>query len=87
MTRVFDNVISMKQVTRDKMTVLVLLGLAGLLSGCASSSDQANHSRYPDRDRFLYPRQYSNSLDPWERAEVERRAEEAQSYPSKRHAE
>lgn len=66
----------MKTFTHPRSGVLAALGAACLLSGCASDRQPAAPGPISERDRYLYPRRYSDSLDPRERAEAERREEE-----------
>ena len=69
----------MKILASKRATALAVLGFAYLLSSCASHRQMAGYGPDPDPDRdpYLYPRQYYNSLNPWERAEFERRSYEA----------
>ena len=46
---------------------------AGLLFGCATSKESQTETLSREEFRFLYPRQYLDSLDPLERRDAEHR--------------
>ncbi len=46
----------------------------GLLAGCATQETSAVNQLSPSDYRFLYPRQYYDSADAWERRELDLQA-------------
>lgn len=42
------------------------------LAGCASNRERQTGTMSPEAFRFLYPREYNQSLSPWQQEDVER---------------
>lgn len=69
---------------RSAAGALVALSILGFLLSCATNQEHATERRSTEELRVLYPHQYLDSLDPWERNDEEGRMMENRSSRQKK---
>ena len=74
--RPFYNIAMYVHVNLKGSGLLLIVGVACLLSSCSLLTNKADDGLSEEEARFLHSRRYIDSLDPWARAHEEQRTAE-----------